>query len=610
MRSDPIQTAPLLEDRLPPDAAPFSEDCKLTLERLAADLLADGVILPQTADDLLQPGTGAEDQARHPLERIAAQQLIEARAPYRRLDLEVLTAWLAQHCGLPYLHIDPLKIDVTNIGELTTIAYATWNQILPIALTPEKAVFATCEPYLTGWMHELQQVLKCRIERVVANPRDIDRFRREFFGVSTSMRGARSRHQKQPVDLHNLEALVELGRSSALEASDSHIVHLVDWLLQYAFEQRASDIHLEPRREAGQVRFRIDGVMHQVCPFPAAVMKAVTSRIKILGRMDVAEKRRPQDGRIKTRTQDGLEVEMRLSTMPTAFGEKLVMRIFNPEALQEDLSALGFEPEEKAVWQRMIGQPHGIILVTGPTGSGKTTTLYSTLTRLATPEINVCTIEDPIENLVPALNQMQVNHGIGLGFASGVRTLLRQDPDVIMVGEIRDLETAEMAVQAALTGHLVLSTLHTNDAPSAITRLLDLGVPHYLINATLLGVLAQRLVRTLCPYCKTPQPLDPTLWESLIRPWSFPTPAGMQVSAGCEACRQTGYLGRTGLYELLTLTPGIRELIRGALDEPALRARVYQEGMRPLRLSAARKVADGLTSVDEVLRVLPAAREL
>ena len=592
------------------DSAMSGEDRKLTLDQVVEDLLADGLITAETAKDLLHRCAGAKKDGLHLLERIAEQHPMSAQAPLRQLDLEALTVWLAARCGLPYLRIDPLKIDVATIGELTTIAYATWNQILPVALTPEKAVFATCEPYLTDWMAELQQVLKRRIERVVANPRDIERFRREFFGASTSMRGARSKSQAQQVDLQNLEALVELGKVGTLEATNSHIVHLVDWLLQYAFDQRASDIHLEPRREAGNVRFRIDGVMHQVCQIPAVVMTAVTSRIKILGRMDVAEKRRPQDGRIKTRTQGGLEAEMRLSTMPTAFGEKLVIRIFNPEALREDLSVLGFEPEEESAWQRMIGQPHGIILVTGPTGSGKTTTLYSTLISLAAPDINVCTVEDPIENLVPALNQMQVNHGIGLDFASGVRTLLRQDPDVIMVGEIRDLETAEMAVQAALTGHLVLSTLHTNDAPSAITRLLDLGVPHYMINATLIGVLAQRLVRTLCPHCKRSAAINPTLWESLVNPWSLAPPATIAVSDGCDECRQTGYRGRTGLYEILTLTPAIRALISGAIDEPALRARVYQEGMRPLRISGARKVAAGLTSFDEIFRVLPAAQDV
>lgn len=577
----------------------------LTLKGVLGQLVADGLIARELAEILLRRPPAGESAKRHVLEMIADAQLPSARPPHRVLGLEDLTVWLAERCGLPYLRIDPLKIDVASIGELTTAAYAKWNKILPVAVTPRKAVFATCEPYLSDWVEELRHALKREIERVVSNPRDIERYRGEFFEVSRSMRGARATHDGANLSLHNLEALVDLGKTGALDASDSHIVHLVDWLLQYASEQRASDIHLEPRREAGNIRFRIDGVMHTVTQIPPVVMAAVTSRIKILGRMDVAEKRRPQDGRIKTRTEAGLEAEMRLSTMPTAFGEKLVIRIFNPEALQQDLGQLGFEPEEAAAWKEMTRQANGIILVTGPTGSGKTTTLYSTLTSLATPDVNVCTVEDPIENLVPALNQMQVNHGIGLDFASGVRTLLRQDPDIIMVGEIRDLETAEMATQAALTGHLVLSTLHTNDAPSAITRLLDLGVPYYMINATVIGVLAQRLVRTFCPHCKAPAAPDATLWQSLVKPWDIPVPARVARPVGCLECRKTGYFGRAGLYELLRLTPRIRDHITREVDEPRLRAQALKEGLRPLRIGGAAKIAAGLTSFEEVFRAAP-----
>jgi general secretion pathway protein E len=354
-------------------------DGTLLLSGVLAELVKDGLLGRESADDLLRQWPNSATGKHHVLEIIADAALPAARPPYQPLALEELTVWLAERCGLPYLHIDPLKIDVASIGELTTVAYANWNKILPVEVTPAKAVFATCEPFLTTWVGELEQVLKRRIERMIANPRAIERYREEFFGVSRSMRGARLGQENLDVNLHNLEALVELGKGGALDASDSHVVYLVDWLLQYAFEQRASDIHLEPRRDAGNIRFRIDGVMHAVCSIPPVVMTAVTSRIKILGRMDVAEKRRPQDGRIKTRTQEGREAEMRLSTMPTAFGEKLVIRIFNPQALQEDLSQLGFEPDEAAIWQRMTRQAHGIILVTGPTGSGKTTTLYSTL---------------------------------------------------------------------------------------------------------------------------------------------------------------------------------------------------------------------------------------
>ena len=387
--------------------------------------------------------------------------------------------------------------------------------------------------------------------------------------------------------------------------NDQHVVQIVDWLLQYAFEQRASDIHMEPRREYGDVRFRIDGVMHPVYQIPSAVLNAVTSRIKALGRMDVVEKRRPQDGRIKTRTPNGEEVELRLSTMPTAFGEKLVMRIFDPEVLVQDFKDMGFGEEELASWNRLIAQPNGIILVTGPTGSGKTTTLYSTLRQLATPEVNVCTVEDPIEMVVPQFNQMQVQHNIGLDFASGVRTLLRQDPDIIMVGEIRDAETAEMAIQAALTGHLVLSTLHTNDAPSAITRLLDIGVPPYLIDSTLLGVLGQRLVRTLCPHCKTRGTLDEELWKALVAPWKSALPAAVNQPKGCLECRMTGYMGRVGIYEMLVMTPKLRRLVNASCDLAALREQAYKDGMKPLRINGAQKVAAGMTTIEEVLKVAP-----
>jgi len=413
--------------------------------------------------------------------------------------------------------------------------------------------------------------------------------------------------------LSSFEQLVELGKGNRqFDANDQHIVHIVDWLWQYAFDQRASDIHIEPRRDLGIVRFRIDGVLHQVYQIPMAVMNAMTSRIKLLGRMDVIEKRRPQDGRIKTRTPAGQEVELRLSTLPTAFGEKLVMRIFDPEVLVRDLRSLGFSADDEMRWNQMTHTPNGIILVTGPTGSGKTTTLYTTLKQLATPEVNVCTIEDPIEMVESSFNQMQVQHSIDLGFADGVRALMRQDPDIVMIGEIRDLETAEMAIQAALTGHLVLSTLHTNDAPSAITRLLDLGVPAYLINSTMLGVMAQRLVRTLCPHCKKAVPIaedQKVAWRALVAPWKSNEPVQLHQAVGCLECRMTGYSGRVGIYEILLNSPEMRKMIRPNAEMAKLRDLASREGMRPLRISGALKVAQGLTSLEEVTKVAPPADE-
>jgi len=342
-----------------------------------------------------------------------------------------------------------------------------------------------------------------------------------------------------------------------------------------------------------------------VYQIPTPVVAAMTSRIKILGRMDVVEKRRPQDGRIKTRSGDGDEIELRLSTMPTAFGEKLVMRIFNPDVMVKGFKDLGFSDDDRDRWQKAVTNPHGIVLVTGPTGSGKTTTLYSTLKQLSTADVNVCTIEDPIEMVEPMFNQMQIQQGINLDFASGIRTLMRQDPDIIMVGEIRDLETADMAIQAALTGHLVLSTLHTNDAPSAVTRLLDLGVPPYLIQSTILGVMAQRLVRTLCPHCREVGDIDTETWSMLISPWQAEKPQHMNYAKGCLECRMTGYSGRVGIYEILLMTPGQRQLIAGDTDASLIREQAYRDGMKPLRISGAMKVAAGITTVDEVLKVAP-----
>jgi len=405
--------------------------------------------------------------------------------------------------------------------------------------------------------------------------------------------------------LPNLEQLINLGAGNQEpDANDAHIIHIVDWLFQHAFEQRASDIHIEPRRQQGAVRLRIDGMLHSVYHFPPQVTTAVVSRLKSLGRMNVAEKRKPQDGRIKTKTPAGAEVELRLATLPTAFGEKMVLRIFDPHVLLKGFDQLGFSVEDMQRWDRMTRQPNGIILITGPTGSGKTSTLYATLKQLASPQINLCTLEDPIEMIEPAFNQTQVQPNIDLTFANGVRALMRQDPDIIMLGEIRDLETAEMAIQAALTGHLVLSTLHTNDAPGAINRLQELGVAPYLIKATLLGVMAQRLIRILCPDCKSEHRVSPDDWHNFA-PGS-PAPSSVFAATGCDHCRETGYNGRAGIYEIMLMTDTLTALISHDTDINALRRAACEEGMRQLRLAAAHKVTTGVTSMDEALRVITA----
>lgn len=557
---------------------------------------------------LRRSATGATAK-QHPLEFIAGQAPNDLARPGKLLDIESLTRWLASEARQPFYRIDPLKINVSTITPLMSFAFAQRHGILAVDVDEHEVTIASAQPFVRGWEADLVHVLKRDIRRVVASPADIQRYSVEFYRLARSVHGANATDQKAS-SVGNFEQLLNLGSmGQEPDADDAHVVNIVDWLFQYAFEQRASDIHVEPRREKGSVRLRIDGVLHTVYQFPLQVTVAVVSRLKTLGRMNVAEKRKPQDGRVKTRSPQGNEIELRLSTLPTAFGEKMVMRIFDPDVLLRSFDQLGFSGEDQRRWQSMVQQPNGIVLVTGPTGSGKTTTLYTTLKQLATPEVNVCTIEDPIEMVEDSFNQMQVQHNIDLTFASGVRALMRQDPDIIMVGEIRDLETAEMAIQAALTGHLVLSTLHTNDAPSSVSRLIELGVPAYLIKATVLGIMAQRLVRTLCPHCKEPTTVDETDWQELTKPWNSPLPTRAHRSVGCPECRETGYRGRAGVYELLPLTDSLKPLVQSDIDLGALRRQAYREGMHSLRLSGAQKVAVGLTTIEEVLRVTPTSQQ-
>ncbi len=586
-----------------------AQDRWLDLNDILRELVAQGRVSQENAEQCLMLRRGSSNAQLHPLEFLAAQQIDDLMRPGKKHDLEGLTVWLANYAGQPYLRIDPLKINVAAVTPLMSYAFAQRHKILAVAVDSEAVTIASAQPFVHAWEANLIHVLKRPIKRVVVNPVDLQRFTTEFYRLARSVSGASAADQKIS-GVGNFEQLLNLGASDQEpDANDAHIVNIVDWLFQYAYQQRASDIHIEPRREAGTVRFRIDGVLHNVYQFPPQVTMAAVSRLKSLGRMNVAEKRKPQDGRIKTKTPDGGEVELRLSTLPTAFGEKMVMRIFDPEVLLKTPDQLGFSPDDLRRWESMTSQPNGIILVTGPTGSGKTTTLYTTLKQLATAEVNVCTIEDPIEMIEGAFNQMQVQHNIDLTFASGVRALMRQDPDIIMVGEIRDLETAEMAIQAALTGHLVLSTLHTNDAPSAISRLLELGVPHYLLKATILGVMAQRLVRTLCPHCKEPVQISEEDWQSLTKPWSAPLPTGAHRAVGCLECRETGYRGRAGVYEIMLLNDNIKPLITADTDLIALRRHAFKDGMRSLRLSGAQKVAAGLSTIEEVLRVTPQSEQ-
>ena len=599
-----------------PPAAPAKTqkqpDKKLTLDQLLADLVADKLVSQDTAEKLVALRRNLRTSELHPLIILADQKWKDPRNPKKLLTLEVLTEWMAGKVGLPYLHIDPFKIDFAAVTKVVSNAYAERFKILPVSVNSTEVVIATCEPYVREWEAELARIMRLEIRRVIANPQDINGFLVEFYNLARSVKSASELHGTALSDITNFEQLVQLGSSGKLNANDQHVVRLVDWLLQYAFDEGASDIHVEPRRDVANVRFRIDGVLHQVYQIPTPVVAAMTSRIKILGRMDVVEKRRPQDGRIKTRTSEGEEIELRLSTMPTAFGEKLVMRIFNPDVIVKDFKELGFSDEDRDRWQKAVTNPHGIVLVTGPTGSGKTTTLYSTLKQLALPDVNVCTIEDPIEMVEPTFNQMQVQAGIGLDFSSGIRTLMRQDPDIVMVGEIRDGETADMAVNASLTGHIVLSTLHTNDAAGALPRLVDMGVEPFLLASSINTLIAQRLVRKICDACtqtvEISAPERKTVEETVasmpkqirdelkpLKDYKF------QKGAGCDKCGKGGYRGRIGIFEVLPMSDGIKELLLGKASGTAIAKRAIEEGMVTMQMDGVLKVLAGITTIEEVM---------
>ena len=566
-------------------------------------LSEDGIISPAEAARTIARCSQVQS-SQPPLIRLASVSMTRV-SDGKPLDMETMAQWLAGRAKLNYLRIDPLKVDVGKVADAMSAIYAERHKVLPVQVTPTEVVVATSEPFITDWVNEVERQARRSVRLVVANPLDITKYTAEFFSLAKSVKAAIK--SGGSAGGASFEQLVELNKTSKqLDANDQGVVQVVDWLWQYAFDQRASDIHLEPRREQGVIRFRIDGVLHLVYQLPMGVHNAMTARIKLLGRMDVVEKRRPQDGRIKTRNPRGDEIEMRLSTLPTAFGEKMVMRIFDPDSTAKDLDALGFADHDAKRWEALVQRPHGIILVTGPTGSGKTTTLYSTLKRLATEAVNVSTVEDPIEMIEPSFNQTQVQPHLDFDFPEGLRALMRQDPDIIMVGEIRDLQTAEMAVQAALTGHLVFSTLHTNDAPSAVSRLMELGIPSYLINATLLGVLAQRLVRTLCSNCREKD--DAASREALtdlVKPWQLNGGYRPFKPVGCVDCRLTGFKGRLGLYELLTVTEGFKDKVSKEPNIDALRRQAVTDGMRPLRLGGALKVAEGLTTIEEILASTP-----
>jgi len=576
-----------------------------------ADVLQrQGLISAEQAEEIKKEARQLPSRAKAPstyeqkavaYDLVASLHFPSLRDPAVIIGEQEIANAIAADSNLEVVRIDTLALDADLIESKISRPFAKRHRMIPLSMINGKLKVACANPFDIEGIDAFRRIAGRDVQLVVASEPDILRAITEFYGLRHSVKRA-ERDLSAGIDLGNLEQLVRMKNEAEIESSDQHIVNAVEFMLQHAFDTRASDIHVEPKREYSLIRFRIDGVLHDIQSIPKIVHAAILSRLKTLSRLDIAEKRRPQDGRIKT-TRAGKEIELRVSTLPVAFGEKIVMRIFDPDVLMQDLSGLGFYPEETVVFNEFITRPHGIILVTGPTGSGKTTTLYSALKSIATRELNITTIEDPIEMVLEEFNQTAVQAKVGIDFAGALRHILRQDPDVIMVGEIRDGETAQYAIQAALTGHLVFSTLHTNDASTSISRLIDLGVERFLISSTLIGAMAQRLVRKICTKCITERTLSIEEAASL----RLAVPEGRRIKVkegqGCHECRGTGYLGRCGIFEILPIDESIKHLIVEGRDAPEIKREAVKNGMRTLRQSALRKLAEGITTFEEVVRV-------
>ncbi len=594
-------------------------DKRLEPKRICKILMKQGLITKHQAIDVLKK----KDRIKQKLEKrlnkdrddmsegeipvtiidvISALNLHRADDPEKKIDEESVYQFLAEAWNYPYEKIDPLKLDLNIVTTTIPKSFAKKYLVLPIAIKDGTLTVATSDPLNMEVIEDIIRVSHMKVRVVVSSKTDIIRLIDEFFGFKRSIAAAENEFDSIGVDLGNLEQYVKLSAGGELPSNDHHIVQAVNYLFSYAIDQRASDIHIEPKREISLVRMRIDGVLHTVYQLPKKVHRAIISRIKNLSRMDMSETRRPQDGRVKI-DKGGVEVEIRISSIPVAFGEKVVMRIMDPDILFQDLKTLGFMASDIERFESFVTKPHGIVLVCGPTGSGKSTTLYSTLRYLSTPEINITTVEDPIEMIHEEFNQIAVQPTVGISFSTILRNILRQDPDIIMIGEMRDLDTAENAVQAAMTGHLVLSTLHTNDAPSSIIRLLDLGVPYFLIQATLIGVLAQRLVRKICTYCKESFEMEPSELGRMGLMIEKEEKLKLYRGKGCVKCRGTGYHGRTGIFEVLPFTESIKRMTTGETDIGAIRDLAGKEGMTSLREDAVKKLLLGETTYQEVLKV-------
>jgi general secretion pathway protein E len=582
----------------------------LTPDLIADVLLRQGVVSSEQAAEIKKEAKTMPRHMRSPQayeQKSVAYEFVErlglrsAENGGGSVDEQAIARAIAGAAGLEHIRIDPLTLDADLIESKISRPFARRHRMLPLAMEDGVLRVACANPFAIESIDSYKRIAGRELKLVVASEPEILKALTEFYGLRQSVKKA-ERDLTTGIDLGNLEQLVRMKNEAEIESSDQHIVNAVEYMLQHAYDSRASDIHIEPKRERSLVRFRIDGVLHDIQQLPMVVHRAVVSRIKTMSRLDIAERRKPQDGRIKTLRKER-EIELRVSTLPVAFGEKVVMRIFDPGVLLQDLSGLGFYPEELDSFADFISRPHGIILITGPTGSGKTTTLYSALKTIATREQNITTIEDPIEMVYEDFNQTAINPKIGITYAAALRHILRQDPDVIMVGEIRDQETAQYAIQAALTGHLVFSTLHTNDAATSISRLQDLGVERFLVASTLIGTMAQRLVRRICPHCIADRHLTHDEAETL----HLTVPTGKRIKVhegnGCFECRQTGYLGRSGIFEILPMDEKVKELVIDGADAPLIKREAMRTGMKTLRQAALRKLADGVTTFEEVVRV-------
>lgn len=563
-------------------------------------LLKTGLLTPGQVSELEKRAVVARRKGIDLVQWLAGENIIKTGTEEPLDEADIIKA-VSIDRGWNFQRLDPLELNMEIVTRTLPASFARTRLVLPLKWRGKELEVVCYYPEDRELEEDIKRACQVKIHMSAATSSDIKSIINEFFGFKKSIAAASdSIFNPVATDISNLEQYVKLASKDYAE-SEKHINSAVDHLLQYALEQKASDIHIEPKRNETLVRFRIDGILHDIYKLPRVVHEAICSRIKGLSRLDISEKRRPQDGRMKISDKEE-ESEVRVSTVPVAFGEKVVLRLQSADILFSDLDELGFSNRDFEAYSKIINNTYGIILMTGPTGSGKSTTLYSTLRHLNSPEINIVTVEDPIEMVHEDFNQIAVQPHIGVTFATILRNILRQDPDVVMIGEIRDQETAKYAVQAALTGHLVFSTLHTNDAAGAITRLEDLGLPPYLIASTLLGVVAQRLIRMNCPRCKEPMEIEAeklTSFNCRSKGKSITAYHG----AGCNYCRHTGYKGRIGIYEVLTVDEEIKKMIHEGSGEQRIKNHAAKKGMTTLKQDACRKLAAGITTLKEIIRV-------